>query len=467
MMEPIKFGTDGWRDLIGRGFTAPRLRQVTRGLALWLRSRKNAASRQVLVGFDTRFLSRHFAREACLVLSSQGFEPILSDRVIPTPCISWNVRNRQAACGIVITSSHNTGQYNGFKIKLSEGCSAFEQETLEIERGANGSSGEPAPHPATVQEQDFLEPYLEALKARVDWPLLMKSRLKLVADSMHGAGGDILAMRLASGGLQWLPFRDQPDPLFGGVQPEPVGENMDALRREVVRQGAAAGIANDGDADRVGLVDEHGEVVNAHQLLGLLVEHLAGRRGQTGEVVKTFSGTQLVDRLCGSLGLRLHETPVGFKHIARVMLQREVLVGGEESNGFGFGDHLPERDGLLGALRIAEILAQTRLPLSRLIAELRQKHGLFHYDRLDLHLPGAKPEGIRSFLKTWQPASLAGRKVAGRSDLDGAKFLLGDSWLLLRPSGTEPLVRIYSEALSRQEVNALLAEGKEALRSFL
>jgi phosphomannomutase len=465
-MEPIKFGTDGWRDLIAKGFTFSRLRQVSRGLASWLRRRRNLPSRQVLVAYDTRFLSERFARDTASVLASQGFEPVLADRVVPTPCLSWNVRNRQAACGVVITSSHNRGEYNGFKVKLTEGCSAFQEETAEIERAANESSDEAVPS-RSAPRQDFLSPYLEALKLQTDWPTLAKSRLRLVADSMHGSAGRILAERLGGPRLTWLPFRDKPDPLFGGIQPEPVGENLEALRREVLRQKAAAGVAQDGDADRVGLVDETGAVVNAHLLLGLFIEHLVQRRGAVGEVVRTFSGTQLVDRLCGAEGLKLHETPIGFKHIARLMLQERVLVGGEESNGFGFGGHLPERDGILGALMVAEILAFSRKPLSRLVAELKAKHGAFHYERLDIHLDGGKPENLRAFLKTWQPSSLAGRKVSGRSDLDGTKFFLeGDAWLLCRASGTEPLLRLYTEAPGAGTVKELLAAAREALGAF-
>ena len=467
-METIQFGTDGWRAVIAEGFTFASVRRAGRGLAAWLKEQPFRRSAEVVVGFDTRFLSEAFARECAWVLAEEGFQPVLGALPVPTPCVSWNVRRRQACCGVVITSSHNPAQYNGLKIKLDKGCSAFAAQTARVAEAAGRAPDRaPAKRPA-LPRPDLAGPYLEALQGQVRFDLIRSSPLKVVLDSMHGSGGDLLAGRLAGGRLKALPLREKPDPLFGGVQPEPIGENLKALSDEVVRQKAGAGLALDGDGDRMGLVDERGGVVNAHQVLGLFLHHLVTRRGEYGEVVRTFSGTQLVDRLCRAFDLKLHETPIGFKHIAEIMLRRPVLVAGEESNGFGFGSHLPERDGLLSSLLTLEILATARKPLSLLVKELRREYGAFHYERVDLPISGgARPGHVGAFLRGWHPGSVAGLRVVERSDLDGSKFLLeGGAWLLLRPSGTEPLVRLYCEASSAPQVEEILRAGREALEAF-
>jgi alpha-D-glucose phosphate-specific phosphoglucomutase len=464
----IKFGTDGWRAVIAQDFTFANVRLVARAVAAYVQE-TGSTDRGLVVGYDTRFLSDRFAEAISAELAVAGIPVHLTEAATPTPAVSFAVSQLGAAGGVMVTASHNPPEYNGIKFKGSYGGSALPAmvERIEacLEAAAAGWTASAA-RPATVCRFDPRPAYFAQLRSLVDFDVLRRARLKLVVDPMHGAGRGYLRALLAEEGILADEIRGEFNPSFGGVNPEPIGANLEALSEAVRDTGAQLGVATDGDADRVGAMDEQGDFIDSHRIFALLLEHLVTRRGWTGDVVKTFSTTRMIDHLAAVHGLTLHETPIGFKYVCDYMLAGDVLIGGEESGGIGIKHHLPERDGLLCSLLLAEICATTdRLP-SELVEDLMVRFGRHEFGRVDLHLRPGQKEAVLARLVATPPVELAGRRVAERHDLDGLKFLLEDgAWLLFRPSGTEPLLRTYAEAPTRTEVEALLAfAGQEAER---
>jgi phosphomannomutase len=462
-MDAIKFGTDGWRAKMAGAFTFPNVRRVAWGLGVTLRKKKKSSS--VFIGYDTRLHSDRFARAVAEVLASLGHRATVASRLLPTPALSLAVKAKKADAGVMITPSHNSGAYNGFKIKLPPGVSAPSEFTKKVEKNI-------PPEPPRVsgkekfQKADWLPFYLKILKSKVDLPALKRSGLKVVVDSMHGVGERHFE-RLVSGGRTrvWTLAANR-DVSFGGRQPEPIGQNLGPLSKAILRRKAGLGFATDGDGDRIGLMDEKGRFVDVHKVHAILLYHLWVNRGQRGAVVRTVSGTLMVERMARRWGIPLFETPIGFKHIGAVMLKKDVLLGLEESGGIAVKGHLPERDGLLSALLLMEALVTMKKSVSETVAFLQEEFGPFYFDRVDLEgISFERQSRILSRLKKSPPSRIAGHKVVGIQTLDGVKLKFEKGWLLFRASGTEPLLRLYAEAPSAKEVQTVLNEAKKvALR---
>jgi phosphomannomutase len=462
----IAFGTDGWRGVIADTCTFAEIRRIAAATARWYVSDHGPGeARRIVVGHDTRFLSPELALAAAEVFASAGLDVVLSDRAIPTPAVSWHVRRLGLRGGVAITASHNPGRYNGFKVKAHFGGSAPPETYAAISR----ESDRPLPSGRTgrIETRDLLSPYAGRLGELVDLPAIRGAGLSVLADAIHGAAGSLLPDILAGGRLLVTPFRTARDPLFGGVHPEPIAENMTASAALVRERGLDLAVAQDGDADRLGVLDSAGRFVSPHQILALLLLHVFRRRGVRGGIAKTFSTSFQIDRIARSLGVRLVETGIGFKYVAELMNRGEAAAGGEESGGYAFAFHLPERDGVLSALLLLESLALSGTTLAEALDALATEFGRFEYGRRDVRLP---VETIRRFVATVRdapPREVAGEPVTAVLDRDGVKYVFGErGWLLHRLSGTEPLVRLYCEHEDGEMVGRILGKTEDRLRDF-
>jgi phosphomannomutase len=481
-LAPIKFGTDGWRALIADEFTFANVERVAQAYAEYVNlhqpdsSSTSASSTdsspsqtpppRVVVGYDRRFLSEEFARRASEVLAGNGIEVEAFEGDVPTPLVSWAVRERGAAGGVVITASHNPPLFNGFKLKAPWGGSATAETTLAVEalvdasppRRAQTSKGVPTGLDSSLDA--CVETYREQVASYVDLERIRSARARVVVDSMHGTGGRWVEGFLKGGELEVETIRDGRDAFFGGVAPEPVDRNLGALKSRVGSSGALVGLATDGDADRLGAVGDDGATMTMHEVVPLILLHLARRRELSGGVVRTFSQSVLLKRIAAAHNLKLFETPIGFKYVADLMLGEDILIGAEESGGIGVRGHLPERDGILNSLLFLEaIVAAERRP-TELVREMHAEFGEFYFGRRDLHLEVARGQQLVTALAEQPPAGIAGYEVASVETLDGTKLNFTDeSWLLFRQSGTEPVLRIYSEATSKAKLESLLEHG--------
>lgn len=456
----IKFGTDGWRAVIADGFTFENVRIVSQALADYLKDHK---ANTVVVGYDRRFLSEKFAATVAEVLAGNSLNVRYFSSDTPTPAVSFEVLKIGAAAGVVITASHNPPEYNGFKIKASFGGSATPAQTLEVEKRLHKTPPKTIPFLQGVAEErisiiDAPSDYKKQLETSIDMDLIRSSNVTMVIDSMHGTGGRWIEHIVGSGAkCKVVTIRADRDLLFGGVNPEPIEKNLQKLAERVKELGAYLGLATDGDADRVGAMDENGNFLNSHQIVAILLLHLARKRKLSGSVVKTFSQSVLIDRIAEALGLEVHETPIGFKYIAEYMLRENVLIGGEESGGIGITGHLPERDGIFNSLLLAEAVLSSGLTPSKHLEQIWREFGRFFYDRRDIHMDIKRGNELVSRLHREPPAKINGEVVKDLKNLDGVKLIFeDDSWLLLRQSGTEPVLRLYCEATSAPKVERLL-----------
>src|SRR5262245_57811854 len=468
MDTPIKFGTDGWRAIIAYTFTFENVRIAAQATAEYFKT-VEGCERAVFVGFDVRFQSKAFARAAAEVIAANGFRIVMLDRPFPTPYVSYEVRRRKFAGGIMITASHNPPAFNGFKVKAHFGGSATPSITAQIE--ANLRPASPVrDFQDGVGKIETTAPekhYFDHLKSLVNWDQIAKSRLKIVVDSMHGCGGHILEELLRDTSCTVRTIRGNPDPLFGGINPEPMMPQLEPLADAVRSSGSHVGLATDGDADRLGIVDENGHYLNTLQTLSLLLLHVYRNRGWRGAVARTFSQSLLIPRIAGQFGLELYECPIGFKNIGEFMLEKEILIGGEESGGIGLSRHLPERDGIFINLLFLDLLAASGKTCTELINDMWKEFGEFHYDRRDLHVPIEKGNAVVAKWRTDPPSTFAGRRVQDVGKLDGSKvFLEKDSWILFRQSGTEPLLRVYCEAPAQSAVAEIMAAGLQFVEQF-
>ncbi len=463
-MDLIRFGTDGWRAKMSEAFTFPNVRRVAYGLGVTLRKKKKSSN--VFIGYDTRLNSKRFASAVAEVLSAMGHRVTLASRLLPTPALSLAVKKGKADAGVMITASHNSGAYNGFKIKLPPGVSAPSGFTQQVEK--NIPSLVPVTGPKKkIKKTDWLSLYLKAMKSKVDLQALRRSGLKVTVDSMHGVGERHFEKLVSGGRTRVSTLAAQRNINFGGRQPEPIGPNLKELSKIIRRTHADVGFATDGDGDRVGMMDERGHFVDVHKLHALLLYHLWVHKGLRGGVVRTVSGTLMVERMAKRWGIPLFETPIGFKHIGEVMLKKDVLLGLEESGGIAVKGHIPERDGLLSALLLMEALVAMKRSVTGAVAFLQKEFGPYYYDRVDLKNISFDHQAlILARMEKSPPSRVAGHKVMGLQTLDGVKLKFENGWLLLRPSGTEPLLRLYAEAPSAKKVGDLLAAAKkEALKS--
>ncbi len=472
----IKFGTDGWRGVIADDFTFANVRTAAEAIAAYIHAKEDPA-KGLCIGYDTRFGSKAFAHACAEVAAATGIPVILADAITPTPALSFGVRERGAAGGIMITSSHNPAEWNGVKYKAWYGGSGKPSIIAEIESYL-GTSVARASTPTKIEEVDFLPSYLKAIESFADLDLISKSGMKFCIDSMYGAGGLILSNIFDRIGVANLTIRSNPDPLFPGINPEPIEPHIRALGEAVVANSCQAGLCTDGDADRIGATDEHGNFVDPHKIYSVLLSWVLRRKGWPGAVTRAFNTTKMLDRICAKHGRELIEHGIGFKFVCDYMLEREILMGGEESGGIGFQRHLPERDGLLNALLLANVMAEEGKTMGQLVADLQAEYGEHQYGRIDLHIPddikNAAIARARA-LKIGDPV-LAGMPILRQENLDGVKFYLdnpeaktkhnaAETWILLRASGTEPLMRIYTESCSKESVAKLLESARKfALR---
>jgi len=460
----IRFGTDGWRGIIGDDFTFENVRIVAQAVADLVHEEGRGGS-AVPVGHDVRFLSRRFAEAAAGVLEGNGIPTVLPDSPTTTPMVSCQVASAAAPIGLVITASHNPPEWNGLKVKAAFGGSAPPELTERIEE----LLGRRAPRHGRppVRRHPFLPAYVPRLAAVADLDAIRRAPLKVVVDSMHGAGGRILEGLVKGARARVQTIRADPDVLFGGTPPEPRPEYLGPLSEAVVRHKAHIGIATDGDGDRIGVCDETGRILPPLQVFALLALHLLEGKGWTGSIARTFANTLLAERIARRHGVPFHDLPIGFKHIARLMLEEDVLIGGEESGGIGVKRYLPERDGILIGLLFLEMLATGERRLTRRVAAMQREYGAYDYRRIDLAIPTASGRRAVTRLRQDPPRRLAGQSVVGVDALDGVKLLLGDAgWILFRASGTEPVLRVYCEATSARLVDALLRAGVARIRTL-
>jgi len=471
----IKFGTDGWRAVISDTFTFANLRLVAQAIADYVLDeapQEKGGASEVVIGFDTRFLSDRYATEVARVLAGNGIIAHLTRADAPSPAISYTVVHKKAAAGVMVTASHNAPRYNGLKLKAAFGGAALPEQADRIEaylarnqemaRGPNVMDYRAALDQGLIQLFDPAWAYYEHLSQMVDLDVISASELRVVADAMYGSGRKCISDMLARTRCRVYEIRGEMNPGFGGIHPEPVAHYLNALGAAIQAHHADLGLATDGDGDRIGAMDAQGNFVDPHHIFALALRYLVEGRGWSGTVVKSISTTRMVDRLASRYGLPLVETPVGFNHIAGHMLKGDVLIGGEESGGISIKGHIPEGDGVLMGLLLLEIVAAANAPLHELVAELQADVGPAHYARRDIPLraPVAKEEMVAR-LTDDVPDSLGGQEVVEVVTLDGVKYLLADdSWLLIRPSGTEPVLRVYAEARSPESVQSLLEFGE-------
>ncbi len=430
------------------------------------------ASRGLIVGYDTRFASEDFAQAAAEVVAASGIKVYLCSKATPTPVISYSVPAKKAGGAIIITASHNPPQWNGFKYKSETGTSAPTEVIAALEKNIARiiTAGKINQIPLSlalkqglVEYTDLAPAYLKQITRLIGLGELRKARLKIVVDAMYGAATGYFEMLLAGGSSQLIEINSEPNPIFPGMkQPEPIAPNLARLKAKVKEEKASVGIATDGDGDRLGIIDEKGNFLTQLQVFALLALYMLEVRGERGAIIKTVNTSGMLNRLGEIFNVPIHETPVGFKYIAPLMLSENALIGGEESGGYGFHGHVLERDGILSGLYFLDLMVKTGKTPSQLLNYLFSKVGPHHYDRMDIEFPEGERQKIISRLNDSSPQSLGGVKVVKKDTFDGFRFTLADtSWLLVRFSGTEPLLRIYAESDSPTRVEKLLELGKE------
>jgi len=469
-MSAIKFGTDGWRGIIADDFTFANSRAVAEALSRYV-VRGEDARKGVIVGYDHRYASDSVARLVADVFSSAGTPVWLTDRPCPTPAISYLVSSRGAAGGIVITASHNPYRWNGIKYKASYGSSALPSIVAQIENELQfvEAAGIPPlpPRPELVQPIDPRKPYLDALEKLVDFERIRKMKFRFVFDAMHGSAAGLLTELFRRNGVECHEIRGTRDPRFGGTHPEPIEPHIAPLQEAVTAGRYQAGFAADGDGDRIGAVDRTGAFVNPHQIFALLVWHLAGARNLPGDIAKTFSVTKLIDKLAAKLGRQLHEVPIGFKYICELMLQQNILIGGEESGGIGTSLYLPERDFTVSALFLAELMTWHGKTLCELLDELHKEFGEHHYGRVDLDVSAVQKEKAMRWFADGNGKKVLDWPVQRRETMDGIKLYIGDvGWVMARASGTENLLRVYSETSKQQTTRDVLRFVTEKIQAM-
>jgi phosphomannomutase len=467
----VKFGTDGWRGVIADDFTYENVRVAARAIAHYVLEHEDAAA-GVCVGYDTRFGSRTFACIVAEVLSGAGIPVALASKVTPTPELSFAVRERKAAGGVMITSSHNPAEWNGVKYKASYGGAGKPSIIASIESYLLKPLAA-AKTPSVIEEVDFSPSYIAALESFVDLKAIKASGYKFLIDAMYGAGKGYVAGIFARAEVPFVEFRSELNPTFFGINPEPILPHIAPTQKAVVEFKCDAGLITDGDADRIGAVDEKGNVVDAHKIFAVLLRWLLERKKWPGDVTRAFNTTKMLDRIAAKYGRKLHEHGIGFKYVVDLMLEKEVLVGGEESGGVGISRHLPERDGLLNSLLLANVMADEQKTLGELVASLQEEFGEHEYGRVDMHIDEElKQAAIRRAKELKAGAgAFAEMKILRIETMDGIKFFLenpacaskknaAETWLLLRASGTEPLLRVYSESCSPESVKTILAAAQ-------
>lgn len=470
-MAEIKFGTDGWRGIIADDFTFDNVRRVAGAISSYVLQHENPKN-GVIIGYDTRFASQNAARIVARVIAAAGIPVKLANDFTPTPAVSYAVKTQGAAGGVVVTSSHNPWNWNGVKFKAKFGGSATPaimqviEDQLRLEAMPNGRE-------AQIDEVDLKPAYVEAICKFADLDLIRKAKFKFAVDAMFGSGRGVLTRIFDEHGIEYVAIRQDLNPLFPGINPEPIEPHVALLQQTVTRENCHAGLATDGDADRIGAVAEDGSFVDSHKIFSILLQWLLKRKKWPGEVVRAFNTTRMLDRIAARHGRKLNECSIGFKHIADLMMDREILIGGEESGGIGYSRHLPERDGILNCLLLANVMAEEGKPLGQLVRDLQQEYGEHHYGRLDLHIPENIKQGAIRRARLDSTVTLGTYNVIRKEGMDGVKFFLdaptngngAEAWILFRASGTEPLLRLYAEAATPELTREILASGEAFVHS--
>ena len=465
-MAQIKFGTDGWRAIIAEDFTFTNLDRVSQATADYWNSNPVAGTkRRAVVGYDRRFLSDQFARRTAEILAGNGFQVTLTSEPTPTPAVSFAVKHERAVGGVMITASHNPPAFNGFKLKAHYGGSAEPALCQAVEQMLDKNPVRALDLKQALDEKRVLlknlrPVYYRAVKRQGDFKLIARSKLRFAHDALFGVGASCFDELLAGTRCKVTTLNAAHDPLFGGINPEPIEKNYGRSQAYLRKHPHDICLVTDGDADRVGGMDGRGNYLTTHQLICLLLHHFVVNRKGSGRVIKALTTTSMVDKMCVAYGLELVETGVGFKYICAEMLKGNVLLGFEESGGIGFPGHIPERDGILAGMMLLEMLATERVSVNTLLARLEKQFGPHRYARLDAHFPLAKRSALMEFCKNNPPAALLNSPLADIKSYDGIKFVAQDgSWLMLRGSGTEPILRIYAEASSDAGAKKLLRLG--------
>jgi len=471
MAQEIKFGTDGWRGIIADDFTFDNVRQVAGAIASYVLKYEDAP-RGVIVGYDTRFASQRAAQVAAEVIAAAGIPVKLANDYTPTPAVSYGVKDNGAAGGVMVTSSHNPWNWNGMKFKGKFGGSATPAIMKRVEEELRAGAM-PQGTKAAIEEADLKAPYVAAVCRFADLDLIGKTKFKFAIDSMYGSGRGVLAGVFQQRGVPFIAIRQEVNPLFPGINPEPIIPHVALLQETVVKQKCDAGLATDGDADRIGAVAEDGSFVDSHKIFCVLLHWLLARKKWSGDVVRAFNTTRMADRIADKYGRKLYETQIGFKYIADLMMEHDILIGGEESGGIGYSRFLPERDGILNCLLLANVMADEGKPLGQLVADLQHEFGPHFYGRRDLHIPEEIKQSAIRRARAETTQSLGRYRVVKKENLDGIKFFLdaptngngAEAWILFRASGTEPLLRAYAEAASPELVNEILTAAESFVKN--
>jgi len=466
-MAQIKFGTDGWRAVIAEDFTFANVARVAQAAADYWNTQYKAQNteKKVIIGYDRRFFSDRFAQTSAEVLAGNEFQVVLTPEPTPTPSVSFAVKNQNAIGGVMITASHNPPIFDGFKLKSWYGGSSSPEECQAIEgfldrNPVHTKNLADAIAAKQVIIKDVRPAHYAALKRLVDFKLIAKSKLRFAHEALFGVGAGCFEQLLAGTTCKVTTLNAKHDVLFGGINPEPIEKNYVTSSACLKKHPHDICLVTDGDADRVGGMDGRGNALSTHQIICLLLQHFIVNRKGRGRVVKALTTTAMVDKICAAHGLELVETGVGFKYICAEMLKGNVLLGAEESGGIGFPGHIPERDGIAAGLMLLEILATERVSVNKLVANLEKKFGPHRYGRIDTHFPLEKRSTLMEYLKQNPPSKLLRSPLADVKTYDGVKFVAQDtSWLMLRGSGTEPILRIYAEAKSEADVRKLLKLG--------
>jgi phosphomannomutase len=466
MDQEIKFGTDGWRGIIADDFTFDNVRRVAGAIASYVLKYEDAAH-GVFIGYDTRFASQRAAQVTADVIAAAGVPVKLADDYTPTPAVSYAVKTNGAAGGVMITSSHNPWNWNGVKFKGKFGGSATPGIMKKVEEELRAGVM-PRGAKAAIENVDMKSAYIVAVCGFADLNLIGKAKFKVAIDSMFGSGRGILAGIFRERGVQHITIRQELNPLFPGINPEPIEPHIALLQQTVVNEKCDAGLATDGDADRIGAVAEDGSFVDSHKIFCVLLRWLLERKKWSGDVVRAFNTTRMLDRIAAKHGRKLYETQIGFKYIADLMMEHDILIGGEESGGIGYSRFLPERDGILNCLLLANAMAEEGKPLGQLVADLQRDFGPHYYGRRDLHIPEEIKQNAIQRARSESTKSLGRYRVLKKESLDGIKFFLdaptngngGEAWVLFRASGTEPLLRVYAEAASPELVTEILTTAE-------
>ena len=474
-MTQIKFGTDGWRGLIADDFTFDNVRRVAGAIASYVLKHEDP-TRGIVIGYDTRFLSDRAARAVAEVIAAAGIPVLLANDYVPTPAVSYNVKKLGAAGGVMVTSSHNPWNWNGVKFKAKFGGSATPaiMKSIEDELAAGATPNDRTP--AKIEEVDLKPAYVEAICQFADLNLIRKANFKFAIDSMYGSGRGVLPGIFDKNGIRYVAIRQEANPLFPGINPEPILPHVALLQETVVKERCHAGLVTDGDADRIGAVAEDGSFVDSHKCMSVLLHWLLVRKKWPGDVVRAFNTTGMMDRIAAKYGRKLHECNIGFKYIADLMMDHEILIGGEESGGIGYSRFLPERDGILNALLLANVMAEEGKPLGQFVADLQREFGAHYFGRRDLHISDEMKNG--AIRRAADPQTDEARRLSescARKNRDGVKFYLdapkqgngADAWVLFRASGTERMLRCYVEAATPELVEEILRKRRKIRKAHV